>query len=121
MGLGTPKHPSPIEPAGRAKGPRFTALQLGAKALQATAPLNGFDAYLVGFHPAKDDPSMQMEAHHYCKVVNDDLIHTSGTDVKIAVTLGVAEPAPNWGRCQGVEATWGSPASSRANASVGVR
>ncbi|WP_222125972.1 hypothetical protein, partial [Brevibacterium casei] len=24
-------------------------------------------------------------------------------------------------RCQGVEATWGSPASSRANASVGVR
>ena len=25
------------------------------------------------------------------------------------------------GRCQGVEATWGSPASSRANASVGVR
>ncbi|MFI8778682.1 hypothetical protein ACIGH6_16565 [Brachybacterium paraconglomeratum] len=26
-----------------------------------------------------------------------------------------------WRRCQGVEATWGSPASSRANASVGVR
>lgn len=74
MGLGTPKRPSPIEPAGKSKGPRFTALQLGAKALQATAPLNGFDAYLVGFHPAKDDPSMQMEAHHYCKVVNDDLI-----------------------------------------------
>ena len=30
-------------------------------------------------------------------------------------------PAPPRGRCQGVEATWGSPASSRANASVGVR
>lgn len=74
MALGTPQRPAPISPAGHDQGPKFTALQLGAKALQSTAPLKGFDAYLVGFHPAKDDPSMQMEAHHYCKVVNDDLI-----------------------------------------------
>jgi hypothetical protein len=25
-----------------------------------------------GFHPAKDDPTMQMEAHHYCNQVNED-------------------------------------------------
>ena len=74
MGLRVPKRPPPLEPPGLAKGPRFMALQLGAKALQGTAPLNGFDAYLVGFHPAKNEPSMQMEAHHYCKVVSDDLI-----------------------------------------------
>ncbi|APX32343.1 outer membrane or secreted lipoprotein [Brachybacterium sp. P6-10-X1] len=74
MGPGVPKRAAPIRSAGRRKGPRFSALQLGAKALQSTAPLHGFDAYLVGFHPAKSDPSMQMEAHHFCKVVNDDLI-----------------------------------------------
>lgn len=74
MGIGIPRRSAPIEPAGTDKGLKFTALQLGAKALQSTAPLRGFDAYVVGFHPAKDDPSMQMEAHHYCKVANDDLI-----------------------------------------------
>src|SRR5699024_10920327 len=26
------------------------------------------------FHPSKHDPTIQMEAHHYCKVVRDDLI-----------------------------------------------
>jgi hypothetical protein len=28
--------------------------------------------YLDGFHAAKDDPAMQMEAHHYCNQVNED-------------------------------------------------
>ncbi len=69
-----PHRPPPLTPEGRGTGARFTALKLGAKLLQSTPPLRGFDAYLVGFHPAKDDPSMQMEAHHYCKVVGDDLI-----------------------------------------------
>jgi len=26
----------------------------------------------VGFHPMKDDPQRQMEAHHYCNQVNED-------------------------------------------------
>lgn len=30
------------------------------------------DVYLVGFHPMKDDPSHQMEAHHYCRQANED-------------------------------------------------
>ena len=34
--------------------------------------MHGFDIYLVGFHPMKDDPEMQMEAHHYCHQVNED-------------------------------------------------
>lgn len=74
MELGIPSRQSPLRPAGRPEGVRFRALQLGARALQSTPPLRGFDAYLVGFHPAKHEPSMQMEAHHYCKVVGDDLI-----------------------------------------------
>lgn len=74
MGLRIHARPAPLRPAGDPTGPRFRALQLGAKALQSTRPLRGFDAYLVGFHPAKHEPNMQMEAHHFCKVVNDDLI-----------------------------------------------
>ncbi|MBU8861522.1 MULTISPECIES: DUF1264 domain-containing protein [unclassified Micromonospora] len=49
-------------------------LSLGSKVVQNMAPLKGFDGYVVGFHPAKEDPSMQMEAHHYCRQVNDDFL-----------------------------------------------
>ncbi len=28
--------------------------------------------YLAGFHPLKDSPEMQMEAHHFCRQVNED-------------------------------------------------
>jgi hypothetical protein len=37
----------------------------------ATAPMSGFDVYVVGFHCAKEEPDLQMEAHHYCKMVDD--------------------------------------------------
>ena len=40
--------------------------------MQSKAPMHGFDIYLVGFHPMKDHPEMQMEAHHYCHQVNED-------------------------------------------------
>jgi hypothetical protein len=30
--------------------------------------------YVVGFHCAKGEPHHQMEAHHYCRVVNEDLL-----------------------------------------------
>jgi hypothetical protein len=30
------------------------------------------DVYLVGFHPMKEDPGHQMEAHHFCRQVNED-------------------------------------------------
>lgn len=69
----TPRE-SPIRPAGRGKGAWLTSLELGANLLQQTTPLKDFDVYVVGFHPAKEHPDMQMEAHHYCRVVNDDLI-----------------------------------------------
>jgi len=65
---------SPITPAGEGKGAWLATLELGAKVLQHAAPLRGFDVYVCGFHPAKDDPAMQMEAHHFCRVVNNDFI-----------------------------------------------
>lgn len=63
-----------IPAAGEKKDAWLATLQLGARVLQTKAPLHGFDVYVVGFHPARDDPQMQMEAHHYCKVVNDDFL-----------------------------------------------
>ena len=68
---------NPLQPAGDDKGLWLATLELGAKALQSTAPLKKFDVYVCGFHPAREDPSMQMEAHHYCRVVNDDFIQAT--------------------------------------------
>jgi hypothetical protein len=48
------------------------ALETGAAALQAKAPVDQIALYLVGFHPGKADPQMQMESHHYCDQVNED-------------------------------------------------
>lgn len=67
---------TPTEPAVAPPGATPTAatrtLEAGARALQGTAPLRDMDIHIVGFHPMKDDPSMQMEAHHYCRQVNED-------------------------------------------------
>lgn len=65
---------SPTRAATRAAGAQLRLLSLGARLLQRRRPLAGFDAYLVGFHCVRDDPSHQMEAHHYCKVVGGDLL-----------------------------------------------
>jgi len=58
--------------SGEPKTARTRTLEAGAKLLQGKAPLRGFDIYLVGFHPMKDQPQAQMEAHHYCRQVNQD-------------------------------------------------
>ncbi|MES2319483.1 MAG: OBAP family protein [Pseudomonadota bacterium] len=57
---------------GQPKAPATAALEAGAKLLQTTTPLHPFDVYMVGFHPMKDHPDHQMEAHHYCHQVNED-------------------------------------------------
>jgi hypothetical protein len=60
------------EPPGEDKTARTRALEAGAKILQRNAPLGPMDVYLVGFHPMKDHPEHQMEAHHFCHQVNQD-------------------------------------------------
>src|SRR3954447_14615060 len=68
------KRPSPVTPAGEGKGAWLSVLEKGAAVLQDATPLSRFDVYVVGFHCARHDPAMQMEAHHYCRVVNDDFL-----------------------------------------------
>ncbi|RCW46120.1 uncharacterized protein DUF1264 [Halopolyspora algeriensis] len=69
-----PQRHSPLAPPGEPTSRWRATLDAGAKVLQETGPLHGFDVYVVGFHCAKGDPDMQMEAHHYCRVVNDEML-----------------------------------------------
>lgn len=59
-------------PGGEAKSAKIKTLEASEKMLQSNAPVKGFDIYLVGFHPMKDHPEMQLEAHHYCHQMNHD-------------------------------------------------
>ncbi len=51
-----------------------SALEAGATALQTDAPTDALNVYLVGFHPLKDNPEHQIEAHHFCRQVNEDFM-----------------------------------------------
>lgn len=84
------RHPR-IRPAGQDRTAWLTVLEQGANLIQSTAPLKDFDVYVVGFHPAEGEPDMQMEAHHYCRVVNDDLLQCVLFDgnTRDADTIGV--------------------------------
>jgi hypothetical protein len=59
-------------PLGAETSPKTDVLKAGAAALQRHAPVDALNVYLVGFHPMKDDPEHQMEAHHFCRQVNED-------------------------------------------------
>lgn len=61
-----------ITPRGKEKSTKTSVLAMGAKMLQEKAPLSGMNVYLVGFHPMKENPELQMEAHHFCRQVNED-------------------------------------------------
>jgi hypothetical protein len=62
------------EPAGRPQTTQSRVLETGAAALQTDAPPDSLDIHLVGFHPLKDDPEHQIEAHHFCRQVNEELM-----------------------------------------------
>jgi hypothetical protein len=62
-----------VAPPGQPREAQTRALETGARILQRNAPLAKFDIYLNGFHPMKDRPEQQVEAHHFCKQVNEDL------------------------------------------------
>lgn len=60
------------DPPGQDETAKTEVLEAGAMALQTDAPLEPMNVYLVGFHPMKDNPAHQMEAHHFCNQVNED-------------------------------------------------
>lgn len=56
------------------RGIRDLLLDAGARLLQRKRALLGFDAYLVGFRCAKDEPHLQREVHYFCKQVSEDFL-----------------------------------------------
>ncbi|HWI13710.1 MAG TPA: OBAP family protein, partial [Burkholderiales bacterium] len=59
-----------VSPPGDPASSKTVAPKTGA-APQAS-PVGGMDVYLEGFHPMKDDPKLQVEAHHYCRQMSED-------------------------------------------------
>lgn len=77
-----------VTPPGQEQTAQTWALEAGADLLQGKAPLRQLDAYLNGFHFYNGDPQGQMEVHHYCGHLNEDLIQCiifdgNGDDAKI--------------------------------------
>ena len=48
-------------------------LDTGANLLQRMAPIAQINMYLDGFHFYADDMGRQVEAHHFCTMLNEDL------------------------------------------------
>lgn len=63
---------NPHAPPGKGKELGTKVLEKGAEALQDLSPVRALDHYLNGFHVMKDDTSLHMEAHHYCKAMNEE-------------------------------------------------
>lgn len=63
---------NPQAPPGAKKEVDTKVLEKGAEVLQDLSPIRAIDHYLDGFHVMKDDTSLHMEAHHYCKGMNEE-------------------------------------------------
>lgn len=66
--------PSNVAAPGAEKSTRTAALETGAAMLQTHPPIDAINAYLDGFHFYNGRMQMQMEAHHYCSILNDEVI-----------------------------------------------
>lgn len=63
----------PGDVAGAERSTKSTLLATGAAVLQSKAPLDAMNLYLDGFHFYADDIGRQVEAHHYCTHLNEDV------------------------------------------------
>ncbi|MDL0433735.1 OBAP family protein [Marinobacter sp. TBZ242] len=65
---------SNVEAPGESVGAKARLLEAGASAMQTDEPPSRLEIYLVGFHPLKQEPVHQFEAHHFCDQVNEDFL-----------------------------------------------
>jgi uncharacterized protein DUF1264 len=82
---------SDVNAPGSSASTKTRILEAGAAALQSQPPLRAINAYLDGFHFYNGHMDAQMEAHHYCAILNDDVIQCVIYDgnVKDAKIMGV--------------------------------
>jgi hypothetical protein len=72
-GCGGGNTDSRVQAPGAETSATTDALEAGAALLQGKPPLDALNAYLDGFHFYSGDLEGQMEAHHYCGHLNEDL------------------------------------------------
>ena len=91
VGCGRANTDSSVNAPGGEKAATTKILEAGAAALQAMPPLTAINAYLDGFHFYNGRMQDQMEAHHYCGILSEDLIQCVIFDanVKDAKLMGV--------------------------------
>ncbi|HEY6643801.1 OBAP family protein [Povalibacter sp.] len=83
--------PSKVASPGDEKTAGTGALESGAALLQTMPPIGAINAYLDGFHFYSGRMQAQMEAHHYCAILNEELIQCAIYDgnLKDAKLMGV--------------------------------
>jgi hypothetical protein len=64
---------SNVKSPGGNKSVKTSTLETGAAMMQGKEPLSALNVYMDGFHFYNGNMAGQMEAHHYCSVVNEDL------------------------------------------------
>lgn len=82
---------SSVQAPGAEASAKTKVLEAGAALLQDRPPVEAINAYLDGFHFYNGRIDAQMEAHHYCTILNEDVIQCTIYDgnVKDAKLMGV--------------------------------
>ena len=82
---------SNVPALGTPTSPQTRMLDAGAALIQQKPPIQAINAYLNGFHFYSGRMGEQMEAHHYCAVLSEDLIQCViyDGDVQDAKLMGV--------------------------------
>ena len=80
-----------VDTPGRDQQPDTRLLDAGAALIQDKPPIEALNTYLDGFHFYSGRMDAQMEAHHYCSVLNEDVIQCVIYDgsVREAKIMGV--------------------------------
>jgi hypothetical protein len=87
-GCGGKNTESKVEAPGADKTAKTQALETGAALLQDKTPIKRINMYLDGFHFYSGNLKGQMEAHHYCAKLNEDVTQCviydgNGEDAKL--------------------------------------
>jgi hypothetical protein len=82
---------SSVQAPGADAKPTTQVLEAGAAVLQNRPPIEAINAYLDGFHFYNGHMKAQMEAHHYCAILNEEVIQCTIYDgnVRDAKLMGV--------------------------------
>jgi len=87
-GCGGENTSSNVTAPGADRNAKTKVLEAGANLMQDKAPLGALNSYLDGFHFYSGNLQGQMEAHHYCGHLNEDVIQCvifdgNGADAKL--------------------------------------